>query len=140
MQKKNMNIEMIIGLLLIGFAAGILGGMVGVGGGLIVVPALVFFFGFSQHQAQGTSLGLLVLPVALLGMMNYYKAGYVDFKVVGLLAFSFFIGSYFGSKWSLSLPQETVKKFFAILLFYTAFKMIGWEKQLFEWIKRNYVH
>ena len=129
--------SMIVGLLLIGFAAGILGGMVGVGGGLIVVPALVFFFGFSQHQAQGTSLGLLVLPVALLGMINYYKAGYVDFKVVGLLAISFFIGSYFGSKWSLSVPQETIKKFFAILLFYTAFKMIGWEKQLVDWIKRS---
>ena len=98
MQKKNMDIQMIIGLLLIGFAAGILGGMVGVGGGLIVVPAMVFFFGFSQHQAQGTSLGLLVLPVALLGMINYYKAGYVDFKVVLLLAFSFFIGSYFGDR------------------------------------------
>ncbi len=136
MQKMNMDIQMIIGLLLIGFAAGILGGMVGVGGGLIVVPALVFFFGFSQHQAQGTSLGLLVLPVAILGMMNYYKAGFVDFKIVGLLAFSFFIGSYFGSKWSLSLPQEMVKKFFAILLFYTAFKMIGWEKQLFEWLRK----
>ena len=131
-----MDIYMIIGLLLIGLAAGILGGMVGVGGGLIVVPALVFFFGFSQHEAQGTSLGLLVLPVALLGMINYYKSGYVDFKVVGLLAISFFLGSYFGSKWSLSLPQETIKKYFALLLFYTAFKMIGWEKQLVLWIKK----
>ncbi len=131
-----MDISMIIGLLLIGLAAGILGGMVGVGGGLIVVPALVFFFGFSQHEAQGTSLGLLVLPVALLGMMNYYKSGFVDFKVVGLLAISFFVGSYWGSKWSLSIPEETVKKYFAILLFYTAFKMIGWEKKLFEWIRQ----
>lgn len=127
---------MIIGLLLIGLAAGILGGMVGVGGGLIVVPALVFFFGFSQHEAQGTSLGLLVLPVALLGMINYYRSGYVDFRVVGLLAVSFFIGSYWGSKWSLSLPQETIKKYFALLLFYTAFKMIGWEKKLLEWIRQ----
>lgn len=131
-----MDISMIVGLLLIGFAAGILGGMVGVGGGLIVVPALVFFYGFSQHEAQGTALGLLVLPVALLGMINYYKAGFVDFKVVGLLAISFFIGSYFGSKWSLSVPQETIKKSFAILLFYTAFKMIGWEKQIVDWIRR----
>ena len=131
-----MDIYMIIGLLIIGLAAGILGGMVGVGGGLIVVPALVFFFGFSQHEAQGTSLGLLVLPVALLGMINYYKSGYVDFKVVGLLAISFFLGSYLGSKWSLSLPQETIKKYFALLLFYTAFKMIGWEKQVLLWIKK----
>jgi len=131
-----MDINIIMGLLAIGFAAGILGGMVGVGGGLIVVPALVFFYGFSQHEAQGASLGLLVLPVALLGMINYYKSGYVDFKVVGLLAISFFVGSYFGSKWALSLPQETIKKYFAILLFYTAFKMIGWEHQLILWFKK----
>jgi uncharacterized membrane protein YfcA len=138
MKKQKMDIYMVIGLLIIGLTAGILGGMVGVGGGLIVVPALVFFFGFSQHEAQGTSLGLLVLPVALLGMINYYKSGYVDFKVVGLLAISFFLGSYLGSKWSLSLPQETIKKYFALLLFYTAFKMIGWEKQVLLWIKKLY--
>jgi len=133
-----MDTNMILGLLLIGLAAGVLGGMVGVGGGLIVVPALVFFFGFSQHEAQGTSLGLLVLPVALLGMLNYYKQGYVDFKVVGLLAVSFLIGSYFGSKWAITLPQETIKKYFALLLFYTAFKMIGWEQQLITWIRKSF--
>jgi uncharacterized membrane protein YfcA len=138
MKPKSMDTNMILGLLLIGLAAGVLGGMVGVGGGLIVVPALVFFFGFSQHEAQGTSLGLLVLPVALLGMLNYYKQGYVDFKVVGLLAFSFLIGSYFGSKWSLALPQETIKKYFAVLLFYTAFKMIGWEQALITWIRKSF--
>lgn len=135
MQTNRMDTNIIIGVLLIGLAAGILGGMVGVGGGLIVVPALIYFFGFSQHAAQGTSLGLLVLPVAILGMMNYYKAGHVDFKVVGLLAAGFVVGSYFGSKWSLSLPQEMVKKVFAILLFYTAFKMIGWEKAVVSWVK-----
>lgn len=135
MQTNRMDTNIIIGVLLIGLAAGILGGMVGVGGGLIVVPALIYFFGFSQHSAQGTSLGLLVLPVAILGMMNYYKAGHVDFKVVGLLAAGFVVGSYFGSKWSLSLPQEMVKKVFAILLFYTAFKMIGWEKAVVSWVK-----
>ena len=138
MKPKSMDTNMILGLLLIGLAAGVLGGMVGVGGGLIVVPALVFFFGFSQHEAQGTSLGLLVLPVALLGMLNYYKQGYVDFKVVGLLAVSFLIGSYFGSKWAITLPQETIKKYFALLLFYTAFKMIGWEQQLITWIRKSF--
>lgn len=130
-----MDTTIIVTVLLIGLAAGILGGMVGVGGGLIVVPALVYFLGYSQHAAQGTSLGLLVLPVAILGMMNYYKAGHVDFKIVGLLAAGFVVGSYFGSKWSLVLPQETVKKVFAILLFYTAFKMIGWEKSVVGWFK-----
>ena len=135
MQTKKMDTNIIIGVLIIGLAAGILGGMVGVGGGLIVVPALIYFLGYSQHAAQGTSLGLLVLPVAILGMMNYYKHGYVDFKIVGLLAVGFVVGSYFGSKWSLSLPQEIVKKVFAILLFYTAFKMIGWEKAVVSWVK-----
>ena len=135
MQTKKMDTNIIIGVLIIGLAAGILGGMVGVGGGLIVVPALIYFLGYSQHAAQGTSLGLLVLPVAILGMMNYYKHGYVDFKIVGLLAVGFVVGSYFGSKWSLSLPQEIVKKVFAILLFYTAFKMIGWEKAVVNWVK-----
>ena len=135
MQTKKMDTNIIIGVLIIGLAAGILGGMVGVGGGLIVVPALIYFLGYSQHAAQGTSLGLLVLPVAILGMMNYYKHGYVDFKIVGLLAAGFVVGSYFGSKWSLSLPQEIVKKVFAILLFYTAFKMIGWEKAVVNWVK-----
>jgi uncharacterized membrane protein YfcA len=135
MKTRKMDATTIIGILLIGLAAGMLGGLVGVGGGLIVVPALVFFFGYSQHAAQGTSLGLLVLPVAILGMLNYYKQGYVDFRVVGLLAISFVVGSYFGSKWALSLPQETIKKYFAVLLFYTAFKMMGWEKQLVQWIR-----
>jgi uncharacterized membrane protein YfcA len=135
MQTKKMDTTIIVTVLLIGLAAGILGGMVGVGGGLIVVPALVYFLGYSQHAAQGTSLGLLVLPVAVLGMMNYYKAGHVDFKIVGLLAAGFVVGSYFGSKWSLVLPQEMVKKVFAVLLFYTAFKMIGWEKAVIGWFK-----
>ncbi|MFN4285900.1 MAG: sulfite exporter TauE/SafE family protein [Lacibacter sp.] len=135
MKTRKMDATTIIGILLIGLAAGMLGGLVGVGGGLIVVPALVFFFGYSQHAAQGTSLGLLVFPVAILGMLNYYKQGYVDFRVVGLLAISFVVGSYFGSKWALSLPQETIKKYFAVLLFYTAFKMMGWEKQLVQWIR-----
>ena len=109
--------------------------MVGVGGGIIIVPALVFFLGFSQHMAQGTSLGLLLLPAGILAVLNYYKAGQVDVKVVGLLAISFIAGGYLGSKWSLSLPQDTVKKIFAIFLFYTAFKMIGWEKALVSWVK-----
>jgi uncharacterized membrane protein YfcA len=136
MQTKRMSTLIILGLLLLGLAAGILGGMVGVGGGLIVVPALVFFFGFSQHEAQGTSLGLLVLPVALLGMLNYYKQGYVDVRVVGLLAIGFLVGSYFGSKWALNMPEQLIKKYFAILLFYTGIKMMGWDHQLIQFFKK----
>ncbi len=135
MQTKKMDTTLIVTILIIGLCAGVLSGMVGVGGGLIIVPALVFFLGMSQHSAQGTSLGLLLLPAGILAVMNYYKAGHVDLKVVGLLALGFIAGSYFGSKWSLALPQETVRKIFAIFLFYTAFKMIGWEKALVSWVK-----
>lgn len=135
MQTKKMDTTLIVTILIIGLCAGVLSGMVGVGGGLIIVPALVFFLGISQHTAQGTSLGLLLLPAGILAVMNYYKAGHVDLKVVGLLALGFIAGSYFGSKWSLALPQETVRKIFAIFLFYTAFKMIGWEKALVSWVK-----
>ncbi|MFT3843809.1 MAG: sulfite exporter TauE/SafE family protein [Lacibacter sp.] len=135
MLPRRMDTTTIIAILIIGFAAGILSGMVGVGGGIIIVPALVFFLGFTQHQAQGTSLGLLLLPVGILAVMNYYKAGNIDLKIVGLMAVTFVAGGYLGSKWSLMLPQETVKKIFAIFLFYTAFKMMGWEKALISWVK-----
>ena len=135
MQTKKMDTTLIVTILIIGLCAGVLSGMVGVGGGLIIVPALVFFLGMSQHSAQGTSLGLLLLPAGILAVMNYYRAGNIDLKVVGLLAVGFLAGGYFGSKWSLALPQDIVRKIFAIFLFYTAFKMIGWEKALVSWVK-----
>ena len=135
MQTKKMDTTLLVTILIIGLCAGVLSGMVGVGGGLIIVPALVFFLGMSQHSAQGTSLGLLLLPAGILAVMNYYRAGNIDLKVVGLLAVGFLAGGYFGSKWSLALPQDIVRKIFAIFLFYTAFKMIGWEKALVSWVK-----
>ena len=81
-----MNLQTILILVLVGIAAGILGGLVGVGGGIIIVPSLVYFLSFSQKSAQGTSLGLLLLPVGILGVLQYYKQGHVDFKIVGLIA------------------------------------------------------
>jgi uncharacterized protein len=121
-------------LILIGICAGLLGGMVGVGGGIIIVPALVYFLGYNQHTAQGTSLGLIMLPVGILGFLQYYyscqKAGNpIDFKVIGILAIGFVIGSYFGSKISLGLSVETVKKVFAILLIIVAVKMLFLDKK-----------
>lgn len=115
--------------ILIGIAAGMLGGLVGVGGGIIIVPALVFFLGFSQKMAQGTSLGILLLPVGLFGVMQFYKQGYVDMKVVLMISAGFFVGSYFGSKFALSLSQETIKKVFALLLIVVAVKMLFFEKK-----------
>lgn len=130
-----MNTETIFLLILIGFAAGTMSGLVGVGGGIIIVPALVLLLGFSQHEAQGTSLGLLLLPVGILAVINYYNKGFIDLKVVGIMCAAFVIGGWLGSKLALSLSQETVKKIFAILLFYTAFKMMGWDTVFFKWVK-----
>jgi len=111
-------------LILIGMAAGFLGGMVGIGGGVLIVPALVLILGLSQHKAQGISLAMILFPVGIFGVINYYKKGYVDFKYAGLLAVGFLIGSYVGSKVSLSLPQETVKKVFAVVMILLALKLL----------------
>ncbi len=129
LKKNTMDIQTILIIVLVGIAAGILGGMVGVGGGIIIVPALVYFIGFSQKTAQGTSLALIMLPVGILGVMQYYKQGHVDFKVVGILAAGFFIGSLFGSKIALGLPQETIKKTFAVLMILIAIKMLFFDKE-----------
>ncbi len=119
-----MSIQTILIVVLIGIAAGMLSGLVGIGGGIIIVPSLIYFLSFSQKSAQGTSLGLLLLPMGILGILQYYKEGYVDLKIVAILAIGFLAGSYFGSRIALSLPQETVKKIFAILLLVIAIKML----------------
>jgi len=134
-KKKEMDIQIILIIILVGVAAGMLGGLVGVGGGIIIVPALVYFIGMSQKSAQGTSLGLIMLPVGILGVLQYYKQGHVDFRVVGILAIGFLVGSYFGSKIALSLPQETVKKIFAVLMVIIAVKMLFFDKAKKETIK-----
>ena len=119
-----MTLQTVLLLLLVGFLAGVLGGLVGVGGGIIVVPALVLILGYSQHQAQGASLGLLMLPVGILAVLSYYKRGFVDFKVVFIMAAAFILGGWLGSKLSLSLPEETVKKVFAIFIIGVGIKML----------------
>lgn len=132
-----MSLHVLIILFLIGLAAGILGGLVGVGGGIIIVPSLIYFLGFSQKGAQGTSLGILLLPVGILGVLQFYKAGYVDMRTVWLVAFGFLIGSYFGSKIALSFSQLTVKKIFAILMILIALKMLFFDKSLEDKESKN---
>lgn len=124
--------QVIIILLLTGIAAGMLGGMVGVGGGIIIVPSLIYFLGMSQFSAQGTSLALIMFPVGILGVLQYYKEGHVDFHMVFILAIGFVLGSFLGSKISLSLPQETVKKGFAVLMILIAIKMLFFDKPMSE--------
>jgi len=137
---QKMTAQIILTVVIIGLAAGMLSGLVGVGGGIIMVPALVFFLHYNQHQAQGTSLGVLTLPVVIIASLYYYqqckKMGTpMDLKVIGLLAVGFVAGAYFGSKLALALHTDTLKKVFAIILFYTAFKMLGWDALIIKWVK-----
>jgi uncharacterized membrane protein YfcA len=123
-----MSVQTIVLLIIIGLVAGMLSGLVGLGGGVIIVPALVFFLGFSQHQAQGTSLGILLLPAGIFAVLNYYKKGYIDMKAVGLLFIGFVVGGWLGSKLSISLPEVTLKKIFAIALILIAGKVLFFDR------------
>lgn len=118
----------IIGLLLIGLAAGLLSSLVGVGGGLVVVPALVFLLGLNQKMAQGTSLGLLLLPIGILSVMVYHKAGNVKWDYIWLMVITFVIGSYFGSKWVQTMNTGTVKKIFAVFMIIVSIKYLFFDK------------
>lgn len=115
----------IIILLCVGLMAGMLSGLVGVGGGIIIVPALVYFMGMSQHEAQGTSLSVLLLPVGVFAVYNYYKAGYVDMQATLIIASTFIIGGFIGSKIAISFDQNIIKKVFGVFLLLVAFKMIS---------------
>ncbi len=104
--------------------AGIIAGALGVGGGIIIVPALVFIFGMTQHQAQGTSLAVLLFPIGILAVLNYYKKGYVNFKFAIVLIIAFILGSYIGSLISINLPDKALKKIFGVLMLVAGLKMI----------------
>lgn len=110
--------------LLLGVFAGVLSGMIGIGGGAIIVPALVLLFGLSQHQAQGTTLALLVPPIGILAAWAYYKQGYVDFKIAALICLGFFFGSLFGAKIATGLSNVVLERIFGIALPLIALKMI----------------
>lgn len=107
----------------IGIAAGILSGMLGLGGAIVIIPALVMLLGFSQQMAQGTTLIMMVLPVGALAAWQYYQQGFVEIKTALILAAMFFVGGYFGAKFATHIPQETMKKVFAVVLVLIAVKM-----------------
>ncbi len=119
-----MSINEVVLLIVIGFLAGIVGGSLGLGGGIIIVPALVFILGFSQHHAQGTSLAVLLFPIGILAVLNYAKNGYVNFKFAAILIVAFILGSYIGSEISVNLPAKTLKKVFGFFLLFISIKMI----------------
>ena len=113
----------IILLILIGCLAGLVSGGFGVGGGIIIVPSLVFIMGYSQHMAQGTSLSLMLPPIFIVAAYNFYSEGFVDIPVAIILMFSFMIGAYFGAKIALKLPEVTVKRIFGALMVLAGLKM-----------------
>ena len=114
----------IILLIIIGIVAGVFAGLFGIGGGVVVIPALIYIFGMNQHQAQGTSIAFLLLPVGILAFMNYYREGHINIKFAAILAIAFVIGGYFGSKLAISLPEVSLKKIFAGFIILIGFKML----------------
>ncbi len=119
-----MDLQTVGVLIIIGLLAGILSGFVGVGGGIIMVPAMIWLLGYDQHQAQGTSLAVLMFPVVLLAVRNYWKQGMIDWKIVIVIAVAFVAGGYFGSKGALALPADTVKRVFGVIMLFVAIKLI----------------
>lgn len=119
-----MNITDIFILIAIGLSAGLIAGTLGVGGAIIIVPALIYFFQMPQHNAQGTSLAILLFPVGLLAFYNYYKQGFVNFRVAVIVMIAFLIGGYFGSLIAIHLPAKTLKVMFGLLMLLASFKMI----------------
>jgi uncharacterized membrane protein YfcA len=115
-------------LVIIGLVAGILGGLLGIGGAVVIIPALVLFLGYSQYEAQGTTLAMLLMPVSALAAWHYYKGGYVDVKAAIILGVMFLFGGYVGAKFATHIPLEVLKKAFALVLIVIAVKMLFFDK------------
>jgi uncharacterized protein len=114
----------VIGLLLLGLFAGWLSGMVGIGGGIVIVPALVFFFAYSFRTAQGTSIAALAPPIGIMAAYVYYKQGNVDVKAAALIALGFLVGGFLGAKTNYMVRKEVVEKFLAVVLIGIGLKML----------------
>ncbi|MCK8520805.1 sulfite exporter TauE/SafE family protein [Aquimarina sp. D1M17] len=119
-----MNISVLVSLVLIGLLAGFFSGTLGVGGSVVMIPLMILWLNFSQHEAQGTSLAVLAVPVTLLAAFNYYREGYVNWKYAAIIAVTFIIGGYLGSKLAISINQNLIKKIFGGVLLLVALKMI----------------
>ncbi len=113
-----------VGLVILGLAAGVLSGLLGIGGAVIVIPSLVFAFGFTQHRAEGTTLAMMVPPIGILALMPYWKAGHVDVRAAGLICIGFLVGGLIGGQFATSLPGPALQKIFAVLLIVIAVKLL----------------
>ena len=119
-----MTVAQLIILIIIGLVSGLLSGVFGIGGAIIVIPALIFIMGLTQHQAQGTSLAFMIPPVGILAAWNYWKAGHVNWKFALVLALTFVVGAYLGSQFSLNIPDRTLRRLFGVLMILMAIKLI----------------
>ena len=119
-----MSISTFVVLIIIGLLAGIISGLVGVGGGIIIIPLLIMMLGLTQYQAQGTALFVMLPPIGILAAMNYFKQGYVKWEYAVVIALTFVIGGYLGSKLSLSLPTQTVRRIFGVVMLIGGIKLI----------------
>ena len=119
-----LDFQTVMYLILIGILAGIISGFIGIGGGIIIVPGLIYLVGLSQLQAQGTSLALMLPPIGILAFMHYYKQGHVDLKVAGIIAATFVVGGFFGAKLALKVNINLVKIIFGALMILMAVKLI----------------
>ncbi len=119
-----MSVSVLVLLIIIGLIAGVFSGMVGLGGAIVMIPALVYFAGMGQHQAQGTSLAVMLPPVGILAAYNYYKAGQLNLKFAMIIAAAFIIGAYFGSGIALKIPAQAMRKIFGYVLAGVAVYMI----------------
>lgn len=111
-------------LIAIGLVAGVFAGMFGIGGGIVIVPALLLVVKMKEVEAIGTSLAALIPPVGLLGAIEYYKTGYINIRYAGLVALGLFVGAYFGARIMVSLPPELIRRLYAIFLLAIAARML----------------
>ncbi|MGY8916754.1 MAG: sulfite exporter TauE/SafE family protein [Flavobacteriales bacterium] len=118
-----MDISTLLILLSIGIFAGVASGFVGIGGGLVIVPALIYFLGLDQHTAQGTSLALMLPPIGILAAINYHNAQSIEWWYSGVIAITFILGAWLGSKWALRISPTVVRLIFSALLFYAAISL-----------------
>jgi len=119
-----MSITAVLLLMLVGVLAGTLSGLVGVGGGILMVPMFIFMLGYSQYQAQGMSLAVMLPPVTFLAVYNYHQQGAIDWRMALIVSATFIIGGFLGSKLALNIDQQQLKKIFGGLMLLIALKMI----------------
>jgi len=124
-----MSIQTILLIAAIGGVAGLLSGLLGLGGAVVIIPAMVMLLGYSQQMAQGTTLFMMVLPIGALAAYQYYDKGFVDIKTALIMAVFFFVGGYFGARYATDIPQEILKKIFGVLLLLLSIRILFFDTQ-----------